>query len=245
MLTQLPFITLLSFFLGASIASFLYAWTLRLKSKKESILDRSKCRFCNKKLSAIELIPVFSWVFQRGKCSCKKYSLAKEYVIAELFLGAIFALIPFYFHGLSIIFIFFFAAALFFFFLTDFHYQLLHMPAMMVTLFVGLLFHALVDQDIDLSLWGIGFGFGILFLIDFLYRFFRKKQGLGNGDKYLMAAIGAWIGPIKILATLFFASWIATLWAIYLIYKKRADLMTKIPLGVFISIATPITYFLL
>ena len=108
MLTQLTFIVFLSFFLGASVASFLYAWTLRLKSKKESILDRSKCRFCNKKLSATELIPVFSWVFQRGKCSCKKYSLAKEYVIAELFLGAIFALIPFFFHGLSIIFIFFF-----------------------------------------------------------------------------------------------------------------------------------------
>ncbi len=245
MLTQLPFIAFLSFFLGASIASFLYAWTLRLKTKKESILDRSRCRFCNKKLSAIELIPIFSWVFQLGQCSCKKYNLAKEYVIAELFLGTIFALIPFYFQGLSIIFIFFLVAALFFFFLTDFHYQLLHMPAMIGTFFLGLLFHAMIDHDIALSLWGAGLGFGILFLIDFLYRFFRKKQGLGGGDKYLMAAIGAWIGPIKILATLFFASWIATLWAFYLIYKKRADLMTKIPLGVFISIATPIAYFLL
>lgn len=244
MLIQSFFIAVPSFFLGASIASFIYAWTLRLKFRKESTLDRSRCRFCNKKLSAIELVPVFSWVFQLGRCSCKKYSLAKEYLISELFLGAIFTLIPFYFNGASIVFISFFAAALFFFFLTDFYYQLLHTPAMICTFFVGLLFHALIDHDIAISLWGAGFGFGILFLIDSLYQFFRKKQGLGSGDKYLLAAIGAWTGPIKILATLFFASWIATIWAFYLIYKKRADLMTKIPLGVFISIATPVAFFL-
>jgi leader peptidase (prepilin peptidase)/N-methyltransferase len=65
-------ITLIVFaFLGAILGSFTTLLVHRLHfDEKGVIIGRSKCRHCHKTLKVLNLVPIFSWVFQRGKCSC-------------------------------------------------------------------------------------------------------------------------------------------------------------------------------
>ena len=91
------------FFLGASIASFLYATSLRMAANGESIMTRSRCRSCNKNLSFFQLVPVLSWIFQLGRCGCKKKILISPcYFLSEFLLGGIFIYIGQFF-GMSTI----------------------------------------------------------------------------------------------------------------------------------------------
>jgi len=57
-----------------------------------------------------------------------------------------------------------------------------------------------------------------------------------------LASIGAWLGPMKVIKLLFLASWLGVIYALFLMYQGRANLLTKLPLGLFLSLATPIIY---
>ena len=230
------------FLLGAAIASFLYAWAMRINQTGESILDQSRCRFCDKKLTPKELIPIVSWLIQRGRCYCKKQSLSSGYFMSELCLASIFVLIGFYYPMVDALFLSFFAAMLLFFFLTDAMHQLLHLPMMIVNGVMGFLYLSYQGQAMDVSLGGIFLGFGILYSINFIYQKIKQRPGFGSGDKYLLGSVGAWVAHIKVIKILFLSSWLGLIYALFLMYKGRANLLTKLPLGLFLSLATPIIY---
>ena len=234
------FFSVLAFALGASVASFLFAWVMRLPNHQESILcpPRSFCRQCQKPLSWHELIPVFSWLLQRGRCACDKVSISSLYLGVELLLGLIFVLIARSVGDWgSILFFWLLASFLFFFFMTDWRYQLLHVPMMLGCAATGLVFQA-TQQQLGLALISMGLGFGLLFLINQIFFWVRKKQGLGSGDKYLLGAIGAWAMPQQVGHILIVACWLALLYAVMLWWQKRP--YHKIPLGAFFCLAAPI-----
>ena len=131
------FYLFISFLLGSAIASFLYAWAMRICQTGETILDPSKCRFCEKKLSPLELIPILSWLIQRGRCYCQKHRLSSGYFISEIVLGSAFVTIGYNFPMLDALFLSFFASALLFFFLTDAMHQVLYVPMMALNGIVG------------------------------------------------------------------------------------------------------------
>ena len=78
---------------------FLYELALRYKPSRnvfarESIGGRSHCPYCRKTLSFIELIPIFSFLFQRGKCRSCRHSLSLQYPVVEFLSGLVFAAVP-------------------------------------------------------------------------------------------------------------------------------------------------------
>ena len=103
------FYLFISFLLGSAIASFLYAWAMRICQTGETILDPSKCRFCEKKLSPLELIPILSWLVQRGRCYCQKHRLSSGYFISEIVLSSAFVTIGYNYPMLDALFLSFFA----------------------------------------------------------------------------------------------------------------------------------------
>ena len=237
------FYLFIAFLLGGAIASFLYAWAMRINQTNESILDKSRCRFCEKALSPFELIPIVSWLMQRGRCYCQKHVLPRGYFLSELCLASAFAVIGYHYSMVDAVFLSFFASMLLFFFLTDAMHQLLYLPMMALNGIVGFLYLTYYqDQAIDLSLWGAFLGFMVLYTINFIYKRVKQRDGFGSGDKYLLASIGAWVGPVKVIKLLFLASWLGVIYALFLIYKGRANLLTKLPLGLFLSLAAPIIY---
>jgi len=232
------------FCLGSAIGSFIMASAMRLKDD-ESILTSSRCRFCEKNLTPLELIPIFSWVVQRGKCACQKFNLSLNYFLAEIFLGLIYVVLSSYYPFPESLFLLAFASGLTFCFLTDYMHQLLHLPTMIFIGGLGIFYDYYTHGPaISFSVLGILVGFLILFSINIIFKKLRRKDGFGDGDKYLLASIGAWIGAYKVVYLLFLASWIGLLFAVPLLLKKRADLSSALPFGVYLTLAVPLVYYL-
>ena len=227
------------FLLGASFASFLNAWAMRLSN--ESILAPSRCRQCDKKLKFYELIPLFSWVMLGGKCFCKKNKISPLYFITEALLGSIFTFLFLNFIFIDAIFLAIFSSILLFCFLTDLYHKLLFLPMMLAGFVIGLWYDFYLNASMSFSLIGSIVGFFIMWLIAKIYFLARKSHGMGDGDKYLMGFIGAWMGWAKVISVLFVSSWIGLLVAIFLMLTKKADLKTALPLGVFIVPSVPAT----
>ena len=94
------------------------------------------------------------------------------------------------------------------------------------------------------SLFGAIFGGGILFIIGFIYKIVRKREGMGMGDVKLLAMIGAFLGWQSIILVTLLSSVIGTVVGLsYVIYKK-GDLKYAIPFGPFLSIAAVLYCFM-
>lgn len=91
---------ILSFIFGAVVGSFLNVVAIRFNTGK-NIGGRSKCISCSKVLEWFELVPIFSFIFQRGACKKCKSKISWQYPLVEFIAGAIFVLIFFKFPPLS------------------------------------------------------------------------------------------------------------------------------------------------
>lgn len=75
---------------GLCFGSFANAADWRLKVRKDIVRDRSECVHCHHKLSGLDLIPVLSWVYLRGKCRYCKKPISPQYPLVELAVAAYF-----------------------------------------------------------------------------------------------------------------------------------------------------------
>src|SRR5687767_9402449 len=80
------------FILGAALGSFSLALAYRLRHKLNWVSDRSVCEHCGHKLSAVDLVPVVSWLWLRGRCRYCKKPISPQLILSELGLGTVFAL---------------------------------------------------------------------------------------------------------------------------------------------------------
>lgn len=87
---------LLVFFGGIFIGSFLNLVSDRLINEEPILFGRSHCDFCKKPLKPRNLIPIFSYLWQKGKCSYCKKKLSKYYLISEVLTGLAFTLAVYY-----------------------------------------------------------------------------------------------------------------------------------------------------
>jgi len=77
----------------------------------------------------------------------------------------------------------------------------------------------------------------ILLLIRWVYRAFRKRDGLGLGDVKMLAMVAAFLGFWPAVLTLFAGAFLASVYGVYLLARGRAGALTKLPLGSFLGIA--------
>ena len=236
------FYQIILFLLGASIGSFLNAWSLRITNDDETIFDPSRCRSCDKKLQWHQLIPVLSWALQSGKCGCKlKKTISPQYVLSEIILGACFVII---FNcneiNFDLIFYLLFASILFFLVLTDLNYQLLHFPTIIFGTLLGFIYGSLHGNFVEM-ITGALCGFIIIYFVNFIFRTFRNKEGFGDGDKYLLAMLGAWTAPLIVLQILILASWIGVIYSIIFRLQRRLY-PTKLALAPLFTLALILIY---
>lgn len=84
-------LALLWFVVGLFVGSFLNVVVERLHAGKDFVRGRSQCPHCHKQLGPLELIPLVSWLVQRGCCRHCREPISVQYPIAELVTGALFA----------------------------------------------------------------------------------------------------------------------------------------------------------
>jgi leader peptidase (prepilin peptidase)/N-methyltransferase len=167
--------------------------------RKRTTLCRpsSTCPSCDHKIRWFENIPVFSWIFLRGKCSACKSSISIQYPLIEL-ITAIAPVAVLYFGGITqagfgfIVFTY----AIIVLSAIDFKHQLLPDSITQPLLWIGLILSVtgFGFVDIENAIFGAVSGYLSLWALYWVFRLFTKKEGMGFGDFKLYAAIGAWGG---------------------------------------------------
>jgi len=231
---------------GAIVGSFLNVVILRLPDATVSIAyPASRCPRCLHPLSWYENIPVFSYLFLRGRCRHCREKIPLQYPAVELAMAFFSAALLWRF-GLTLTSAGFFLliAALVVISVIDMRWQIIPNIISLPGIAVGFLFAVMSGHITWLdSLLGILFGSGIFYVAAGLYRFLRNREGMGGGDIKLLAMLGAFLGwqslPFIILASSLAGS-IIGLTAIALGKRTAA---ARIPFGPYLAVAAVIYLF--
>jgi leader peptidase (prepilin peptidase)/N-methyltransferase len=170
---------------------------------------RSHCPHCHHRLQWFELIPLFSYVFLKGRCRHCAQSISMRYPAVELVTAALFLLcLHQYGFTLQALAACFFCATLLALAWIDAETFLLPDILTQALLWVGLIGSALSLTHTPLlqSLGGAVLGYGVLWLVSWGFEKLAGKEGMGQGDLKLLAGLGAWVGVWSLLPLILLAS---------------------------------------
>lgn len=174
---------------------------------------RSHCPHCYQTLGPLQLLPVISWLWQRGCCSYCGKAIALRYPLIELLHGALFALFAWLWPSpVTALALCLFTSLLIALALIDSRHMLLPDMLTLPLVWGGLLFNATPFGLVSLhsALYGALSGYLSLWFLQIFYRWLRKREGIGGGDLKLFAALGSWLGMESINSVALIAS-LATL----------------------------------
>lgn len=172
------------------------------------MLPASHCPSCKSRLKPIENIPVFSWLFLKGRCSHCGKAISARYPLVELFVGAGFGLIA-WAHpaGWQAVAWMLFFTTLVCLALIDLDTFLLPDDLTLPLLWTGLTFNLITHQTpLEMAVLGAICGYMILWLIYHAFKLATGKEGMGYGDFKLLAAGGAWFGVESLFTILLVSS---------------------------------------
>lgn len=228
--------------LGTILGSFYNVVGYRLPNDMSIVYPSSHCPNCNHKLGALELVPVFSYIFQLGKCKNCKNKISIQYPIIELLTGILFGLSYLKF-GISINFFIslILVSLVVIIFVSDIKYMII--PDQIIVVSIILLFIVKCFDGIGTAFMSLLYGlilFAVMFLIKIIGDFAFKKESLGGGDIKLMFVVGMSVGPIMGICDIFLGSLLAFPIALICMLLKKEHL---IPYGPFLGIALLIIFF--
>ena len=224
-------IAIMVFIFGAMIGSFLNVVIYRIPKGESIVFPSSKCQSCQNSLKWWHNIPIFSWLFLRGKCYFCKEKISAQYPVVEFLTGIIF--VALYFKLGLVWYLPFIAAsfaALFALVIIDFKY----MAVPDNVNFAALVF-ALVQPEFFMALLYAAIAAGGLYLIGLLSSLIARKEAMGGADVIVAGTMGALLGFPNFFIALFLSALLAMIPA--LIWRDRG-----VPFVPFLALATFIVY---
>ena len=222
------------------------AGTPAAKAEPYSLVrPRSACPACGHRITALENIPVISYLFLRGKCSACGTRIGLRYPVVELISGcaAAWCAVRFGFTPAAL------GAAVFTLSLIalaaiDYDTQLLPDDITLPLLWAGLLFNiGAAFVPLKAAVIGAAAGYLVLWSIYWLFKFATGKEGMGYGDFKLLAAIGAWLGWEKLPLVILLSSVVGAVVGILLMTLARHGRDKPIPFGPYLAAAGVIALF--
>lgn len=230
---------------GLCIGSFLNVVIYRLPQNKSIVSPGSACIHCGHAVRWYDNIPLFGWLWLKGRCRDCQKPLGFQYPFVEL-LGAIAAVASLWEFGLTL------AGGVFFVFLClliiitfiDLVHQIIPdritLPAMVLALPAA---PFLPEFSLVQGLLGLLTGGGVLWGIAAIYSRLTGVEGIGGGDIKLMGLVGALTGWQGALFTLFGGAVTGAVVGLVLLAAKGKNMRTAIPFGPFLSIAAVVYLF--
>lgn len=213
--------------IGLFVGSFLNVCIDRYVAGESIVFPASHCTHCGHRLSALDLIPVLSWLFLRGRCRYCGARLSAAYPLSEILTGLVFA-VTVYVLGLTSAAAVTLAAASLFIVLSGIDLRLYILPDRLTIPAAVLALPAAV-YGLGADLWSAligGLAGGVVFWLTALYYHWRTgREGLGLGDAKLMLSLGALAGVERISLVVVLASVaaLAAFVAVRLVRGRRAQ----------------------
>jgi leader peptidase (prepilin peptidase)/N-methyltransferase len=203
------------------------------------MVPRSACPHCGHRITALENIPIVSWLFLRGKCSACKAPISPRYPVVEAVTGLLSAVLIWHFGsgwlGLaSLVFAYFLISMT----LIDYDTKTLPDDLTYPLLWLGLLIN-LDGTIVPLrdAVIGAMAGYVSLWAVYWLFKLATGKEGMGYGDFKLLAALGAWMGWTMLPTIIILSSVVGAIVGIGLIVFARRDRNNPIPFGPYLAAA--------
>lgn len=226
------------------MGSFLTVVGFRVPKKENFISTRSHCDICGHELKLYEMIPIFSYLFQKGRCRYCKAKIDIMALFMEIFTGVLFA-VAYYSFGftLDILIALGIVCLLMIVIVSDLTYLIIPDG---VLVFFSIYF--IIVQIFNLGLKGALIKvltglllFGIMYLIMLIGNKVFKRESLGGGDIKMMFVFGLVLEPLLGILTIFLGSLIALPMS-FLLMMKNNDRV--IPFGPFLLLALNLVYFM-
>lgn len=225
--------------LGAAFGSFLNVCITRWPEGDSVVAPRSRCPGCGHEITWVENIPVLSWLALRARCRGCGEPISPLYPAVELATSLIWVAAAVRYGASSQALI----VAVFFTLLlgiavTDARTYIIPDEFSLGGLVLGLLFSiAPGGLTFIQSATGAALGFGLLYLTALLGEWWMKKPAMGGGDIKMMAMVGAFLGPVGAVLTIFLGALFGTL--IFLPISLRTRKL--VPFGIFLSVGAAAT----
>jgi leader peptidase (prepilin peptidase)/N-methyltransferase len=229
--------------LGLIVGSFLAAVSVRLPLGEDVVLGRSRCRSCETPLKPWHLVPVASWVALRGRCGFCAEPIGRRYLLIEL--GAATVGVWAALNGGGWVHVALTAVLgwqLLLIAVVDGEHQILPDALTWPLIATGLI-GGLVEGEPLARLVGALAGFGVLWLIGWAYERFRGRRGLGDGDPFLLAGAGAWVGWMGVPSVLVWACAVGLSLVLARLLARRPVAMTdRTPFGLYLAVGAWLTW---
>jgi leader peptidase (prepilin peptidase) / N-methyltransferase len=209
------------------------------------VVPRSACPHCGHKISAMQNIPVLSWMWLRGRCAGCGARISARYPVVEALTGLLSGYVAWRFGFTlatvgALLFCWALVAATF----IDFDTQLLPDDITLPLLWAGLLFNlGGTFTPLPSAVIGAAAGYLILWGVYWLFKLATGKEGMGYGDFKLLAAIGAWLGWKMLPAVILLSSLVGATVGILLIVLAKHGRHVPIPFGPYLAAAGIIALF--
>lgn len=203
------------------------------------MVPRSACPSCKEQIKAWANIPLISWMLLRGKCSSCKEAISAQYPLVELLTAVLSMLVAMRFGAsMQTVFALFFTWSLISLALIDFHTTLLPDSITLPLMWLGLLISLIpIFVGSHQAIIGAAAGYMVLWIVYQVFKLITGKEGMGFGDFKLLAALGAWLGWVKLPLIILLSSLTGAIVGILMmvIYKHKKEI--PIPFGPYLATA--------
>jgi len=245
----------LAFCFGTIIGSFLNVVVWRLP-RGEALTGRSHCPHCGGILGVLDLFPVFSFIFLRGRCRRCKAKISRRYLILEIVTGLLFASAVYFLQpadfvsGFELLKYFLVLSALVVVFMVDLeHFLILDQVVFpvaaamfLLNLLLDLFGHVKILSFYSSTVSGI-LGAAALFGFFFLVWLLSKGKWIGFGDVKLAVFLGLSLGWPFVLVGLMLAVLSGGIVSVFLLAFFQKTLKSQIPFGTFLAFGTVLALF--
>ena len=201
------------------------------------LTPRSACPHCHHAISALENIPVLSYLLLRGKCRGCHAAISLRYPIIEAISGILCGFAAWHFgFGLAAIGAILLIWALLTLTAIDFDTQLLPDDITLPLIWIGLLFNLYgTFTTLHDAVLGAIAGYIALWAVYWLFKLATGKEGMGYGDFKLLAALGAWLGWQSLPLIIILSSLVGAVIGITLIVAVKRGRDIPIPFGPYLA----------
>lgn len=203
------------------------------------VRPRSRCPRCGHQITALENIPVISYVFLRGKCSNCKTKISVRYPIIELVTGLLSGYLAYRYGfgwtlGALLVFTWTLIAASMIDFDTSYLFDSLTLPLLWIGLLISLVPVFVTPKE---AILGAALGYFSLWSVYKLFKALTGKEGMGYGDFKLLGALGAWAGWKMLPLIILLSAFVGAIVGIALMIVQKRGKETPIPFGPYLACA--------